>query len=85
MTVEFRVLGWNFRGWVRGELPSRWLGLHCSWLGPPVVPFYPFFGAGSPAKIDYRKKKWYPYSNLSLSGGPSLGGLDFTVLGMFLF
>ena len=35
-------------------------------LGPPVVPFYPFFGEGSPTKIDYRKKgTGYPYSNLS--------------------
>ena len=25
-------------------------------LGPPVVPFYPFFGEGSPTKLDYRKK-----------------------------
>ena len=25
-------------------------------LGPPVVPFYVFFGEGSPAKIDYIKK-----------------------------
>ena len=25
------------------------------WLGPPVVPFYPFLGEGSPTKIDYRK------------------------------
>ena len=25
-------------------------------LGPPVVPFYPFFGEGSPTKIDYSKK-----------------------------
>ena len=25
-------------------------------LGPPVVPFYPFLGEGSPTKIDYRKK-----------------------------
>ena len=25
-------------------------------LGPPVVPFYPFWGEGSPTKIDYRKK-----------------------------
>ena len=24
-------------------------------LGPPVVPFYSFFGEGSPTKIDYRK------------------------------
>ena len=26
------------------------------WLGPPVVPFYPFLGEGSPTKIDYRKE-----------------------------
>ena len=26
-------------------------------LGPPVVPFYPFLGEGSPTKIDYRKKR----------------------------
>ena len=25
-------------------------------LGPPVVPFYPFFGEGVSTKIDYRKK-----------------------------
>ena len=25
-------------------------------LGPPVVPFNPFFWEGSPTKIDYRKK-----------------------------
>ena len=25
-------------------------------LGPPVVPFHPFFGEGYPTKIDYRKK-----------------------------
>ena len=25
-------------------------------LGPPVVPFYPFLGEGSPTKIDYRRK-----------------------------
>ena len=24
-------------------------------LGPPVVPFYPFLGEGSPTKIDHRK------------------------------
>ena len=30
------------------------------------MPFLtPFFGEGSPAKINYRKKGWYPYSNLS--------------------
>ena len=27
-----------------------------SLLGPPVVPFCPFLGEGSPTKIDYRKK-----------------------------
>ena len=26
------------------------------WLGPPVVPFYPFLGQGSPTKIDYRTR-----------------------------
>ena len=26
------------------------------YLGPPVVPFYPFLGKDSPTKIDYRKK-----------------------------
>ena len=25
-------------------------------LGPPVVPLYPFLGEGSPTKIDYRKR-----------------------------
>ena len=35
--------------------------------GPPVVPFDPFLGEGSPTKIDYRKS-WYPYSNLSTGG-----------------
>ena len=35
---------------------SAWV----SCLGPPVVPFYTFFGEGSPAKIDYRKEG-YPY------------------------
>ena len=25
-------------------------------LGPPVVPFYPFLGEGSPTNTDYRKK-----------------------------
>ena len=25
-------------------------------LGPPVVPFYPFLGEGSPTKTDYGKK-----------------------------
>ena len=26
-------------------------------LGPPVVPFYPFLGEGSPTTIDYRKNR----------------------------
>ena len=26
---------------------------------------YPFWGEGSPTKIDYKKKSWYPYSKLS--------------------
>ena len=29
---------------------------HLANLGPPVVPFYSFFGEGSPTKIDYRRK-----------------------------
>ena len=34
-----------------------WRKAVCRLLGPPVVPFYPFFGEGSPTtKIDYRKK-----------------------------
>ena len=45
------------------------------YLGPPVVPFYPFLGEdsrysarpGSPTKIDYRKR--VPLFNLS-TGGP---------------
>ena len=41
-------------------------------LGPPVVPFGPFLGEGSPAKIGYRKKG-YRFSNLS-TGGPRLAG-----------
>ena len=33
-------------------------------LGPPVVPFLPCLGEGSP-EIDYREQIGYPYSNLS--------------------
>ena len=40
-------------------------------LGPPVVPFYPVLGEGSPTKIDYRNKGT-PYSNL-FTGGPRKG------------
>ena len=49
-----------------------------SLLGPPVVPFYPFLGEGSPTEIDYRKKR-YPYSILS-TGGPSLGSFPHSLL-----
>ena len=36
-------------------------------LGPPVVPFYPLLGEGSPAKLGYQKK----VGTLNLSiGGP---------------
>ena len=38
----------------------------CSTKGPPVVPFYPFSGEGSPTKMDYRKRKKYPCSNLKI-------------------
>ena len=41
---------------------SEWGSPLLFMLGPPVVPVYP--------KIDCRKKKRYPYSNLS-TGGPS--------------
>ena len=27
-----------------------------AYLAPPLVPFYPVLGEGSPTKIDYRKK-----------------------------
>ena len=37
---------------VLGE-PSVLVGFR---LGPPLLPFYPFVGEGSPTKIDYRKK-----------------------------
>ena len=46
------------------EVPRDPLG---SYLGPPVVPFYPFWREGSP-KID--KNNRYPCSYLS-TGGPS--------------
>ena len=32
------------------------LGVAQMGLGPPVVPFYPFLGEGSPTKIDCRRK-----------------------------
>ena len=51
--------------WGKEETAARLINER---LGPPVEPFYPFSGEGSPTKIDYRKKG-YPYSNLS-TGGP---------------
>ena len=50
------------------------VGLECFPRSPrDRCPFtVTFFGwEGSPTKIDYRKKSWYPYSNLS-TGGPRL-------------
>ena len=38
------------------HLPDRCSPSPGSWLGPPVVPFYPFWGEGSPIKVDYRQK-----------------------------
>ena len=40
-------LGVIYQGFKDGHIHS---------LGPPVVPFTPFLGEGSPTKIDYRKK-----------------------------
>ena len=41
-----------------------------------IVPFYPFFGEGSPTKIDYYRKTVYPYSNLSTGGPWKIQSLD---------
>ena len=55
-----------------GSTVFFWGGMNTNILGPPVVPFSTFVGwEGSHTKIDYGKKKWYPYSNLAKSGGPS--------------
>ena len=35
-------------------------------LGPPVVPFYPFFGEGSPTEIDKKRTKWVPGVSMTL-------------------
>ena len=50
-------------GWKEWRINPFWS--ECCQLGPPVVPFYPSFGEGSPTNIDYRKKG-YPFS----TGGP---------------
>ena len=44
-----------------------------SLLGPPVVPFYPFFGGRGPTKIDYRKKGTLILASL-LEDLASMGG-----------
>ena len=46
-------------------------GFKMGCLGPSVVPFYPFFGGGSPTKTDYGKKGTL-IQNLS-TGGPRMG------------
>ena len=59
----------GFAFWVksRGVLHGFTPNTSCK---QPVVPLYPFFGEGSPSKIDYREKA---YSDLS-TGGPSQHG-----------
>ena len=42
----------SFRGLKQEEMEAYPLER----LGPPVVPFLPFFGEGSPTKLDYRRK-----------------------------
>ena len=61
---------WHGRVLRRGEETMKGGRPPFVWLGPPARrPFSPpFFGEGSPTKIDYRKR--YPDSNLS-TGGPS--------------
>ena len=56
-------------------------------LGPPVVPFYPFWGEGSPTKIDYGKRgnlstggsrwqgRWMLTTDESTEGTPMFGRL----------
>ena len=49
----------------------RWCEMgfvHPQHLGPPVVPFYPFWGR-VPLLKSTTEKNWYPYSNL-FTGGP---------------
>ena len=63
MSARFALLSTHWRSSTRasssyGRLEVRlkekkW---SATLLGPPVVPFYPFCGEGSPTKIDYRKK-----------------------------
>ena len=50
--AAFRKTEGTRKKWV----PKFPTALQRSLLGPPVVPFYPFWGEGSPTKIDYRKK-----------------------------
>ena len=61
-------LFWTFKG-------GNSVGHRESCLGPPVVPFYPFPGEGSPTEIDYRKKGALiaALAPRSFSLGPLLG------------
>ena len=47
-TLEVEALDLCWANTLCGRVKKR--------LGPPVVPFYPFLGEGSPTKLDYRKK-----------------------------
>ena len=65
------------------QFPNFGHPLCLSTLDPPVVPFYPFCGEGSPTKIDDRKTNRVPtYSNLSTR--EDLGHIKGIVLGFCL-
>ena len=50
---EIRTRGAVFNA-VGVQQPPQCCQVLC--LGPPIVPFYPFLGEGSPTKTNYRKK-----------------------------
>ena len=60
MAPSSRVTCWCLKGhhrrWVLLRVIPFPVPIEPARLGPPVVSFYPFWGEGSPAKIDYRKK-----------------------------
>ena len=63
-----------------GRLGTRLVCSLESRLGPPVMPFYLFFGEGSPTKIDCRKKDTHiPTSLLEDLGRGSMQCVPFTV------
>ena len=74
------VLGASMSVW--GRVGSIWYDLKMCFalLGPPVVPFYPFWGEGSPTKIDCRRKSCTLTSKLS-----NLEDLAFLTIGILLF